>query len=243
ISPARLEARMDSLLSFPVGLFHPLQHAGLSRRTPDRRPTVQNKLLPLSTAAHRTVNGVAHKLEGSSNLEGILLVWKQAARRTLCLAEARRCASSTNGQSTDAAAMGARGESSSSDRTDLAPVQSGRQRTSLPSASRHDRRRTARRKRAPPRYRYPFSASGKHCASVQRLGCPPPSARHRQLQCGRAAPRPSILARHGSGRAPAHVSSSCQPLLRDASRSSGKPPHSCHRNSRKYSFSSVCLLV
>ena len=24
---------MDSLLSFPVGLFHPLQHAGLSRRT------------------------------------------------------------------------------------------------------------------------------------------------------------------------------------------------------------------
>ena len=33
-SPARLEARMDSLLSFPVGLFHPLQHAGLSRRTP-----------------------------------------------------------------------------------------------------------------------------------------------------------------------------------------------------------------
>src|SRR5215471_13875905 len=32
--PARLEVRMDSLLSFPVGLFHPLQHAGLSRRTP-----------------------------------------------------------------------------------------------------------------------------------------------------------------------------------------------------------------
>src|SRR4029077_20205856 len=35
MSPARLEARMDSLLSFPVGLFHPLQHAGLSRRSPD----------------------------------------------------------------------------------------------------------------------------------------------------------------------------------------------------------------
>ncbi len=33
--PARLEARMDSLLSFPVGLLHPLQHAGLSRRSPD----------------------------------------------------------------------------------------------------------------------------------------------------------------------------------------------------------------
>src|SRR5229473_1856501 len=38
-SPARLEARMDSLLSFPVGLFHPLQHAGLSRRSPDCRQT------------------------------------------------------------------------------------------------------------------------------------------------------------------------------------------------------------
>ena len=25
---------MDSLLSFSVGLFHPLQHAGLSRRSP-----------------------------------------------------------------------------------------------------------------------------------------------------------------------------------------------------------------
>ncbi len=25
---------MDSLLSFPVGLSHPLQHAGLSRRSP-----------------------------------------------------------------------------------------------------------------------------------------------------------------------------------------------------------------
>jgi hypothetical protein len=30
---------MESLFSFPVGLFHPLQHAGLSRRTPAcRRP-------------------------------------------------------------------------------------------------------------------------------------------------------------------------------------------------------------
>src|SRR5690348_6142992 len=37
MSPARLEARMESLFSFPVGLFHPLQHAGLSRRTPDGR--------------------------------------------------------------------------------------------------------------------------------------------------------------------------------------------------------------
>jgi hypothetical protein len=29
---------MDSLFSFPVGLFHPLQHAGLSRRSPVCRP-------------------------------------------------------------------------------------------------------------------------------------------------------------------------------------------------------------
>src|SRR6184192_478448 len=39
VPPARLEARMESLFSFPVGLFHPLQHAGLSRRTPDCRPS------------------------------------------------------------------------------------------------------------------------------------------------------------------------------------------------------------
>src|SRR6266851_2853332 len=30
--------------SFPVGLFHPLQHAGLSRRSPDYRPTTQNPI-------------------------------------------------------------------------------------------------------------------------------------------------------------------------------------------------------
>ena len=41
--PARLKARMDSLLSFPVGLFHPLQHAGLSRRSPDCRQSTQNR--------------------------------------------------------------------------------------------------------------------------------------------------------------------------------------------------------
>jgi hypothetical protein len=44
ISPARLEARMDSLLSFPVGLFHPLQHAGLSRRSPSCRPSRRNPI-------------------------------------------------------------------------------------------------------------------------------------------------------------------------------------------------------
>ena len=38
MTSARFEAKMDSLLSFLVGLFHPLQHAGLSRRTPRSRP-------------------------------------------------------------------------------------------------------------------------------------------------------------------------------------------------------------
>src|SRR5260370_41570808 len=42
MSPARLEAGMDSLFSFPVGLFHPRQHAGLSRRSPTSRPLVRN---------------------------------------------------------------------------------------------------------------------------------------------------------------------------------------------------------
>ena len=42
LSPARLEARMESLFSFPVGLLHPLQHAGLSRRTPDCRPSTSH---------------------------------------------------------------------------------------------------------------------------------------------------------------------------------------------------------
>src|SRR5438067_2485119 len=31
---ARLAARMDSLFSFPVGLFHPLQHAGFDPGAP-----------------------------------------------------------------------------------------------------------------------------------------------------------------------------------------------------------------
>ena len=35
---------MDSLLSFPVGLFHPLQHAGLSRRSPVCRRIVSNRV-------------------------------------------------------------------------------------------------------------------------------------------------------------------------------------------------------
>jgi hypothetical protein len=42
---------MESLFSFPVGLFHPLQHAGLSRRTPVGRQTIQNLWLRLEHAA------------------------------------------------------------------------------------------------------------------------------------------------------------------------------------------------
>ena len=49
--PARLKARMESLFSFPVGLFHPLQHPGLARqlvasgaRGARSRPTARNLL-------------------------------------------------------------------------------------------------------------------------------------------------------------------------------------------------------
>jgi hypothetical protein len=46
---------MDSLFSFPVGLFHPLQHAGLSRRSPSGRRTEfisDMCLLPIGCEAH-----------------------------------------------------------------------------------------------------------------------------------------------------------------------------------------------
>jgi hypothetical protein len=41
---------MDSLFSFPVGLFHPLQHAGLSRRTRVARDPTEAVLLHLRKA-------------------------------------------------------------------------------------------------------------------------------------------------------------------------------------------------
>ena len=47
--PTRLEARMDSLLSFPVGLFHPLQHAGLSRRSPSCRLSARSVLFEVKS--------------------------------------------------------------------------------------------------------------------------------------------------------------------------------------------------
>src|ERR1700758_1236622 len=63
ISPARLEARMESLFSFPVGLLHPLQHAGLSRRTPSSRPTLTFRKLFLD--CEQTLN-----VGASSNRSG-----------------------------------------------------------------------------------------------------------------------------------------------------------------------------
>ena len=48
---------MDSLFSFPVGLFHPLQHAGLPRRTP-----VYRQLCATSTANSRKAEEVRNCL-------------------------------------------------------------------------------------------------------------------------------------------------------------------------------------
>src|SRR5262245_24225712 len=47
MTPARLEARMDSLLSFPVGLFHSLQHAGFD---PGARPLDVEKAVPAGSS-------------------------------------------------------------------------------------------------------------------------------------------------------------------------------------------------
>jgi hypothetical protein len=49
---------MDSLFSFPVGLFHPLQHAGLSRRSPDCPSFVHNSRAT-SLQTHRRASSMA----------------------------------------------------------------------------------------------------------------------------------------------------------------------------------------
>src|SRR6266850_8211857 len=41
-APCKTRGQDGFATSFPVGLLHPLQHAGLSRRSPDRRPTRSN---------------------------------------------------------------------------------------------------------------------------------------------------------------------------------------------------------
>ena len=53
---------MDSLLSFPVGLFHPLQHAGLSQRTPSRRLAGQNPA-PTNAGLKYTIQSRARKTD------------------------------------------------------------------------------------------------------------------------------------------------------------------------------------
>ncbi len=51
---------MDSLFSFPVGLFHPLQHAGLSRRSPGCRPSGSYRM-----AARTEMPNAATSTDGS----------------------------------------------------------------------------------------------------------------------------------------------------------------------------------
>jgi hypothetical protein len=48
---------MDSLFSFPVGLFHPLQHAGLSRRTPACRHPIAIGGLRCNAAVPQSLAG------------------------------------------------------------------------------------------------------------------------------------------------------------------------------------------
>ena len=55
---------MDSLLSFPVGLFHPLQHAGLSRRSPVGRPSTHNHLCAAPVPICRGSGSTRSKVHG-----------------------------------------------------------------------------------------------------------------------------------------------------------------------------------
>ena len=81
--PARLEARMDSLFSFPVGLFHPLQHAGFDPGAPkldvtgrdqrNRLALLRNERqsirlrIDLCSNVHRTVSGNSFLIGGTPN--------------------------------------------------------------------------------------------------------------------------------------------------------------------------------
>jgi hypothetical protein len=42
MSPCKTRGQDGFATSFPVGLFHPLQHAGLARHSPVSRPTTRN---------------------------------------------------------------------------------------------------------------------------------------------------------------------------------------------------------
>jgi len=60
---------MDSLLSFPVGLFHPLQHAGLSRRSPDGRRLAKNIRAPRTFTSSVAVEFTAIRAESLTGIE------------------------------------------------------------------------------------------------------------------------------------------------------------------------------
>src|SRR5207247_3030335 len=48
--PSKTRGQDGFATSFPVGLLHPLQHAGLTRRSPSSRPFVQNRRKIWSTS-------------------------------------------------------------------------------------------------------------------------------------------------------------------------------------------------
>ncbi len=74
---------MESLFSFPVGLFHPLQHAGLSRRTPVSRPSVRNRRirgegLPRDyNCAHMTLTSGAKLGPTKSSHRSVPAAWEK----------------------------------------------------------------------------------------------------------------------------------------------------------------------
>ena len=60
---------MESLFSFPVGLLHPLQHAGLPRRSPYCRPTDRNARFRASTRLDECL-GLNSSVEGDTDRTG-----------------------------------------------------------------------------------------------------------------------------------------------------------------------------
>jgi hypothetical protein len=60
---------MDSLLSFPVGLFHPLQHAGLSRRSLVCQRLAQNLILHLPQRVYQALTLWRYNLLGFEQIK------------------------------------------------------------------------------------------------------------------------------------------------------------------------------
>ena len=65
---------MDSLFSFPVGLFHPLQHAGLSRRTPDGRLGSSPRC-----SGHRQQIEIISSIQSAQGLHYLGTLWRKQA--------------------------------------------------------------------------------------------------------------------------------------------------------------------